>query len=183
MALEIELKAWVDDRQHLEALLGDRFPEERSYERDDTYYCRPDEGSARTFRLRIDNGQPQVTFKDKQVRDGVEVNREREFGVDNADMFREFMQWLGYREYVRKHKQGRVFRGPDPVRLELVHVRDLGDFLELEALLDEQDQDQGDTVAAELRGLLASLGIAAEQIESRYYIDMLREQASSAPHR
>ena len=67
----------------------------------------------------------------------------------------------------------------DNTRLHLDRVEGLGDFLELEVMLAEgQDEAEGHTIA---HALMARLGIANEQLVHVAYLDLLRQQAVSAP--
>ena len=124
-----------------------------------------------------------VSYKVKEVREGLEINDEREFAVSGPDpaagpdaghaVFEELLRRLGLERRAEKHKQGWAweYRG---ITAELSLVRGLGWFVELEILA---DNDRGETVAdarSRLLALLAELGVAAERIESRYYTELLR---------
>lgn len=177
MAYEIEMKAWVDDWAAVERALRDRCTFERSFRKDDRYFAPPDgEG---LFRVRIDAGAPgnhgpgYVTYKEKEVRDGVEVNLEREFGVDDAEAFVEFVTSFRCRETFAKVKEGLHF-SHDGLTVELVRVEGLGDFLEVECVV--ADDGGHHETAERIRAFVRELGIADERIESRPYMKLLRER-------
>ena len=182
MAYEIEMKAWVDDWAAVERALRDRCTFERSFRKDDRYFAPPDgEG---LFRVRIDAGAPgahapgthgpgYVTYKEKEVRDGVEVNLEREFGVDDAQAFVEFVTSFRCRETFAKVKEGLHF-SYDGLTVELVRVEGLGDFLEVECVV--ADDAGHDETAERIRAFVRGLSIADERIEPQPYMKLLRER-------
>lgn len=187
MAYEIEMKAWVDDWQALERALRDRCTFERSFRKDDRYFVPPDgEG---LFRVRSDGRRAYVTYKEKEVRDGVEVNLEREFGVDDAEAFVEFVTSFRCRETFAKVKEGLRF-ACDGLTVELVRVEELGDFLEVEYVVADGSTEDGSTghaaetrhheTAERIRTFVRELGIADERIESRPYMQLLRERRGRA---
>ena len=64
-------------------------------------------------------------------------------------------------------------------RVHLDRVAGLGDFLELEVVLREgQDEAEGH---AEANALMRRLGLLPEQLVHGAYLDLLRQQASAAP--
>ena len=61
----------------------------------------------------------------------------------------------------------------DPLHIELVEVGPLGWFLEMEFILPSKEQIP---LARDLlRLMLQELGLQEEAIESRYYMDLLKE--------
>jgi adenylate cyclase class 2 len=121
-----------------------------------------------------------VNFKRKEVRDGMEVNDEREFSVSDAEVFAELLKRLGLEPWIRKRKIGEAWN-LDGITAELSLVVGLGRFIELEILA---DSDDGATVAAARARLLDAvdrLGVDRSRIEGRYYTELLREAAGFAP--
>ena len=66
-----------------------------------------------------------------------------------------------------------------PTRIHLDRVEGLGDFLELEVTLTSGQTEADGTATA--HALMAQLGVAADQLVSGAYLDLLRAQASAAP--
>jgi len=80
---------------------------------------------------------------------------------------------LGIRGVVRKRRTLYII---GRTRVHLDRVQDLGDFVELEVVLsDEQDVGDGFTTA---RRLMAELGIAEDQLIDKAYIDLLQDSCA-----
>ena len=197
MAVEIELKARLDDPEPVKQKLSSLGTYSRSYEKTDTYWAAGGDGRAAEergpsqvrVRREIDreaDGRVKentlVTYKTKEIRAGIEINDEREFAVvgngsgeAGGGVFEGLLSWLGLRPFIRKEKQGWAWTlGEPPVLAELSKVKDLGWFLELEILAEEKDE----RIIAESRNrlfsLLETLDIPPERIESRPYTEMLK---------
>jgi adenylate cyclase class 2 len=99
MAVEIELKARLDDPEPVKRRLASQGIFCRSYEKNDTYWTAPDGNtscpelprSGVRLRLEITTGAEGctaetalVTYKTREMRDGVEINDEREFALASA---------------------------------------------------------------------------------------------------
>lgn len=180
MAYEVEMKAWAGDWERLERWLRDHAVFERSFRKEDRYFRSQGRTRApgQVFRLRVDDGGACVTFKEKSVREGMELNMEREFSVDDAAAFLELTDRLGCREEFAKVKEGLHF-DYDGLTVELVHVHELGDFLEVEVVHEEADGEVHADAASRIRAFFAEAGIPDERIEPRPYMQLLRERRES----
>ena len=203
MAIEIELKAHVKDSEALKLLLSKKAQYLCSFEKEDTYYFPainhnsdiPKSG----VRLRSDNktfsygtkkNAVYVTYKTKEVRDGIEINEEKEFEVSSSQnckvkVFNEFLKIMGLKPGYSKRKKGWAF-SKDGIYAELLEIEKLGWFLEMEIVVNDIDASYNndatiDEKRKKLMGFLSELGIEKDAIESRYYSEMLREAAESAP--
>jgi adenylate cyclase class 2 len=110
------------------------------------------------------------------MRDGIEVNDEREFEVSDAEVFGELLSRLGLSVWIRKRKIGEAWTA-NGVTIELSEIEGLGFFAELEILA---DVDDAATIAEARKRLLATLeriGIDQSKIEPRYYTEMLAARA------
>lgn len=176
MPYEIELKARIDDWRGVEARVRTLCTWVREFRKEDRYFRRSESSEVETaFRLRLDGPSAVGNFKEKRERDGVEYNREREFHVDDADAFLELIGRIGCEQYAAKVKTGLEFRH-GRITVELVHVDDLGDFLELEVLEPAPDYEAHARAAAEIRTLLERVGISVASIEPGSYVDLLRRK-------
>lgn len=189
MRTEVEIKAWVDDMKALRERVAARYAHAGSYVKEDVYYRLPGDGAgtgapsqraggqgayagAIEFRLRIDSGEAIVTAKRKSIVDGVEVNDEMEYTVSDPAAFERFAEYLGAAVFSRKRKTGDRYKA-GAATIELSHVDRLGDFIEIERLVESDDPALISQADREVRRLLDELGIPASKVEPRYYVDML----------
>ena len=189
MAVEIEIKARLDDFAPVKERLSEWGEYYRSYTKSDVYWLpgQANDGIPSGVRIRRDRGIDAdgaasevvlVTYKTKEIFDGVEVNDESEFTVSDAVPFEALLLNLGLREAIRKEKQGWAWNieGQPPILAELSLVTGLGWFLEIEI---QAANNQRQTVEESRRRLLAALEkleIPPERIEPRPYTVMLREK-------
>jgi adenylate cyclase class 2 len=199
MAFEIELKAWVDDRSAVEKRIGDLAEFTADFEKDDVYWVpvsRSDTSAAagglplsgvriRRETTRARGEEPQslvlVTYKTKEVRDGIEVNDEKEFTVTGLPAFEELLRRMGLDPGISKKKRGRAWRygdSTDAVTVELSEVERLGCFVELEIMADDNDADTVNAARKKLLSFLKLAGISEDRIETRYYNDMLKAMSN-----
>ncbi|MDR2633843.1 MAG: class IV adenylate cyclase [Treponema sp.] len=195
MCIEIELKAWVADPQGVRNTLNTGLSlVSRAFEKEDAYWHPVSGIPAAPFppsgiRIRKETHTDAqgsltrkvlVTYKTKEVRDGIEVNHEREFSVSDGPLFEDLLRRFGFEPGIGKHKKGWAW-DYEGITVELVQVSGLGWFVELEIL---EDEDQTETVAAarsRLLDLLHRLGIAQDKIESRYYTELLARPSGDLP--
>ncbi|QQO08564.1 class IV adenylate cyclase [Breznakiella homolactica] len=200
MAIEIELKAHVQNAEEVRKEI-DRFAQYGyAYEKNDTYwYSRANETQASRalpggLRIRTEkqtgNGDESretvlVTYKSKELRDGIEVNEEHEFSISGEGAFTELLSRLGFEPGISKKKTGWSWSYTG-ITMELSLVDGLGWFLELEILADKKVRG-GETVLEQSRkrllDLLKKTGIPESAIEPRYYTEMLREVRGSGKNR
>jgi len=196
---EIELKARVADRAALEKRLDQIARFTMQLTRDDTYYGLSKETKCK-LRIRREkstaNGSVEIiTYKRKEMRtlpDGSmsEVNDERETGIQNADVLESFLRDSGFMVTLKKHKDVKdwelVIRKDDfpqeagieqdlCATFELCKVPPLGDFLEIEILSPQNKPSCVQAIQKKLRDLLALAKIDENQIENRYYSELLRD--------
>jgi len=201
MAVEIELKARLDDFEPVRERLFAVGEYDRSYIKSDTYWLPAQGGAVASIpsgvRVRRDRGIDAggaahesilVTYKTKEISDGIEVNDESEFTVSSAAPFEALLLNLGLREAIRKEKQGWAWNIPPeqpPILAELSLVTGLGWFLEIEIQAANDQRQTVDESRRRLLALLEKLEIPAEQIEPRPYTAMLKvtEEQRSAKER
>ena len=195
MATEIELKAHIENHEALKSLLAEKAEYLSAFEKEDRYYFFPEHSKSFPSGVRVrrekrtlpDGKETSIscaTYKRKEVRDGIEVNDEREFEAQPVEDFEEFLGRMGWKLGAAKKKRGWAFYR-DGITAELVEVEGLGWFLELEIITVSYDDgistDKIPKVVFteeknRLLGFLDSLGISREAIESRFYSEMLGER-------
>ena len=175
MAMEIELKAWVDDPSGVETRLRKIFGYAAEIEKDDIYYEAGDTSpDLKTIRLRRSGNEWILTFKDK-TRDGaLEINREHETTVGSFDVLDELLRRLGCTFFLRKQKRGFKFEGRGLI-IEFVQVTGLGTFLEIEKIVPEETADI-EKARQEILQVFREAGIPESRLEGRYYSEMLLEE-------
>ena len=200
MAIEIELKAHVDNIDELKYILGAKAEFMGAFEKEDTYWLpngKPDSrhdcdgkdgGIHPISKLRLRREKREfpdgrvnfaafATCKEKRVMDGIEENDEHEFEVHPVEEFEVFLRRMGFKPGAYKKKRGWVYRCAE-ICAELVMVEGLGWFIELEIILDAvNEREDPDSSSKESRkkllDFLEELGISKESIEGRYYTEML----------
>jgi adenylate cyclase, class 2 len=176
VAFEIELKVWVKDREHLKKKLDAGYLFAGSGVKNDIYFLRKNENSpVHRFRVRLEGEKIQVTIKNKIRRGGFEENKEVEFYISDLTAFTEFARQLGYEESIRKRKEFDIYHD-STIQLELNHVDYVGDFLEIEKMLDEQSPAKVKQARDEIYTIMRDLGFNESDIEERYYTEMLKEK-------
>ena len=189
MATEIELKAHVADSETLRKVLLEKSEYLWSFQKDDSYWNTMEGASGirirkekRTFSEGTEKSTLFATYKNKELKGNIEVNNEQEFEIcpSTGQVFENFLTRMGLKPLYSKKKRGWAFNH-DGITAELVEVKGLGWFIELEILLEGESiaGNQEKTVAEtekRLKVFLAALGIAETAIESRYYSVMLAER-------
>jgi adenylate cyclase class 2 len=202
MPLEIELKARLDDCTPVEQRLSKLGTYYRSYKKSDSYWFSSAIGTGIAsippsgVRVRRESGTDAggaayesvlITYKHKEISDGIEVNDEREFTVSAAPPFEDLLIRLGLYKGISKEKQGRAWTIPPqdagqsgavqrPILAELSLVTGLGWFVELEIIAEDDDGQTVEESRKRLLALLEKLEIPADRIESRPYTVMLKEK-------
>lgn len=141
-------------------------------------------GSAEALRPLV--GEPSgeesvfATYKQKQVvSDSCEVNQEEEFQVSDKAALEHFLQAAGFSVVLKKQKLVAAWDWGG-CGIELCHIPELGDFLELEILSDTEDEAVVATCQRQLREVLRRCGVGEEAIESRFYCQLLEEARGEA---
>lgn len=192
---EIELKAHVPDRKKLIEKLNRLAKYICSVEKRDEYYHLPTSGKEKQYvsvRLRSEthcsgtekNTAHYLTYKKKKMRknsDGIqfELNDEKETVLSNADAVLSLLLDSGFTLSLRKEKAVEVYKTQTEcgeATLELCAVSGLGDFLEIEILSQTDEEQVVRAVQAELKKLLLQCGIPLENIEPKYYSELLAEK-------
>ncbi len=181
MNKEIELKAHVDEPDLLKDRLSGIYGSPVLINKNDIYYLYDTDkqsGKGQPVRLRTENGVNTVTVKRKSVSNGIEINDELEFNVDNGENFIKFLQLTGAGKWVDKSKHGWKFTadvGAGKAVIELCEVSRLGWFIEIEIVVESPDDKLIATAQEQILDILKIAGISREKIEQRYYSDMLLE--------
>ena len=194
MRVEVELKAHVSDfaqlQKRIESLAGVS-PSLCEY-KEDTYFSQSEEDAL--FRMRLEQtgssfdamqGTLVFTYKNKTLKEGIEVNEEVEFNStsDQAKAALQFFLSMGYELYITKTKKGYVYTYsvvPDLplLTIELVEVVGLGWFIEMEFIL--EDTSMVERARNCLLLVLDQVGVERSSVENEYYMHMLKKKKPEA---
>ncbi|MDR1247971.1 MAG: CYTH domain-containing protein [Treponema sp.] len=190
MPIEIELKARVKDHEALNkrvSLLAPLPP--LSFEKDDCYWTGGKDGESRpAVRVRKEKilhpggetkEQALAAYKIKEVREGIEINDEREFAVSDPACFEELLRRLGLEPGSSKNKRGWAWTS-GVIHAELCEVsgpkRSLGWFLEIEILAESAAAQVVADSRKTLLDFLEQTGLSRDCIEERYYSELLAQE-------
>ncbi|MFA5852985.1 MAG: class IV adenylate cyclase [Spirochaetales bacterium] len=176
--LEIELKAKVDDSSTVKKLLTAFMTYQGPIDKNDEYWSLPIVASfipsvGFHLRLRIEPDQATVTFKEKTYTDNIEVNKEVEFGILDAEAFRKFLDKMSAKLMYRKRKSGTAWKDESGIVAELVQVDGLGEYLEVETLFEEDAAIDVEEIKRNLMKIIERCGLTISNIEPRPYSQLL----------
>lgn len=175
MSYEIELKvrvnAPIELKKKIEAITGKTG---EKVEKEDIYYRRKDETLA-SFRIRRQDDCLFVTAKRNNRTEGIETNEEAEFKVDKKEFDRltSFSSILGYEILLEKHKKGYAWHYSG-ILVELLDVKELGWFLEIEIISDTLDDKDNEVIR--LYDFLSLCDIDRKDICNESYQQLLQEK-------
>jgi adenylate cyclase class 2 len=193
MPIEIELKVRVGDPRALNERLSRLAPlPALSFEKEDCYWTAVPGGGdggdglkrpvvrLRKERTVYPGGETEekalVTHKVKEVREGIEINDEREFTVSDPAVFEGLLQGLGLEPGMRKNKRGWAWT-VGGIHAELCEVsglkRSLGWFLEIEILAESAEEPVVAGAREKLLDFLEKIDVPRDRIEERYYSELL----------
>lgn len=173
--MEIELKARVRDKAAVAARVAAFARFLRNFDKSDEYWHGPDWRFVRGtkgFRLRKDGEKALVTFKQKRNDGGIEINKETEFQVSDAAGFEALVQRIGCEPFYNKRKTGAAY-DYDGCTVELVAIEGLGDFIEIERLIEKDEPAEIALAQGSIRAILAMSGVPEGEIEGRSYSELI----------
>ena len=195
--MEIELKAHARDREAVLEKLRSFAVFDKSVSKDDRYFKMEKAGAPNghiTARVRQEKNADQegraieekffLTYKKKEKRvssggGALEVNQEFECALDNAECLEALFADIGFVPYFTKHKDAVGFYADTKcgrAHLALGSVPPLGDFLEIEFVTGgDIPEEKIAAMRAELEALVVKCGLALEDIEEKYYSELLAE--------
>jgi len=180
MSLEVEQKFHVTDRPALErTLVAVGAVQTASIDQQDIYLVHPSRDMAATdeaFRIRTDSNGTLLCYKGPRKPGPVKIREEIEILVPDEDLenLRRMLAQLGFceRATVKKHRVTWQMPRPDSqsgtITVALDTVEQLGEFAEVELVVDENEADQASQTVT-----LAGASLGLDRLEPRSYIAML----------
>lgn len=183
--IEVEVKLPIPDPEGVKnRILEAGFKEQRFIEERDTYFdnTRGDiraNGEALRVRetkdCRTGKKQAQINYKGKKLDTQTMTRRELETGVEDGAVCREILQAIGYSPAEPEVIKIRTMLQKDSVTACLDNVRGLGDFLELEILVEREEKK--DAALGQIKDILNSLGYQVSDTVQTSYLSMLQRKA------
>ena len=183
--IEVEVKLPIPDPEGVKnRILEAGFKEQRFIEERDTYFdnARGDiraNGEALRVRetkdCRTGKKQAQINYKGKKLDTQTMTRRELETGVEDGAVCREILQAIGYSPAEPEVIKVRTMLQKDSVTACLDNVRGLGDFLELEILVESEEKK--DAALGQIKDILNSLGYQVSDTVQTSYLSMLQRKA------
>lgn len=176
MARNVEIKARIDSVDRiatLAATLADQGPIEIA--QDDTFF-RCNDGADRLKLRTFAPDRAELIFYRRANSSGPKESFYLITPCRTPDALRESLT-LAWGQAGRVRKQRRLFI-VGRTRVHLDRVEGLGEFLELEVVLEEGESAQAGT--AEAHALMARLGIGTEQLVQGAYVDLLNARSAAA---
>lgn len=182
--IEVEKKAYLKDLSLLDKI-KDFAQFKGNFVKEDVYFAQIGANNINVykdpiFRIRIEEGKQMLSYKKKSLLDKTEVNQEFELDISHLDQssLRSFFQYIGFYPFIEKIKKTSLYQYLDKngftVSLEHNYVDKLGDFLEIEILL--EDSALSKKAQQSIADIFKKLSIPESDIESKYYIDLLMEK-------
>jgi predicted adenylyl cyclase CyaB len=173
MSRNVEIKANLYDRQRVEELLGgtEAFSS-GTFEQHDTFFA----VNSGRLKLRMLPDTSELIYYERPDETGPKLSDYRICNVSEPEVFREMLSSaLGIVGEVRK-KRTLYLLGQTRVHID--QVEGLGDFIELEVVLELDQSDEDGREIAE--NLIDLLGINDDDLIDCAYIDLLRASAHGA---
>lgn len=184
--IEVEIKAsaaplTLDEIKKKAGAAG--FVPKTSMRETDVYFNGNDRNFLKTdeaLRLRtyenIDTGgsQTAITYKGSKTDSRSNTRTEFETGIEDFKTMYDLLKALGYTPVFTVAKE-RTELAKGSITLCLDRVEGLGDFVELEALT--EDERKKEETVEKLLSLLDTLGISRENLTRKSYLEMLMEKA------
>lgn len=151
---------------------------EKKEEKIDDYYTLESLKSypKKSLRIRKQGKGYTVNFKQSiSYEKGVHAKKETEFHVDDINGFLALIRDFGFKMWLRKEKESEIYHVRENLHIEINHVKSLGWFLEIEALVKKKEEIKKSE--KEIDKIRRLLGIHNKQIIKDGYTKQLWEKS------
>jgi adenylate cyclase class 2 len=171
--IEMEVKAYLNDealRNFLE--LAPTFISLSTQA--DVYYNAPNRDFKKTdeaLRIRVSNGHAEVTYKGPKIDTETKARKEISVKIDDSQKFDNILQTLSFTSIrsVDKVRRKYEFEG---VNIMIDEVKDLGRFLEVEVLA----EDNFEADKKHVFSILKRIGLDKEKLTRESYLELLLKE-------
>ena len=170
---EIEMKAHVLDKEKLLKQLTKEYGKTLCSVKDDTYFKYNLLGATKNIRIRSSNIDTRLTFKEKSVIDGLEINEENETVISDPEVMEKLIIQMGGIKFFKKKKITHKFEWRDFV-IECCDVNNIGTFLEIETVT--ESKEHAEEIKQQILTLFEKFEIDPQCIEERSYMELIKEK-------
>lgn len=188
---EVELKAHVYNKEELLKLLKTFATYEGYFFKQDTYYSAIINEKQISIRIRKESQTTKentnqiifLTYKQKELKTTkdnktIEVNNEKECTLSDEAAITCFLQDSGFTVSLKKEKQTERFyieTNFGKATIEVCTINPIGTFIEIEILSPSQEETIINKIKEELINILNKCKIPQDNIENKYYSQLLKE--------
>lgn len=169
---EIEMKARVLNKEKLLKQLTKELGKPILSIKEDTYFKYNLLGVTKNVRIRCSEKETYLTFKEKNIVDGLEINEENETTISDPYVMERLIIQMGGIKFFKKIKTVSKFTCGF-FTIECCDVNSIGTFLEIETVVETNENVQN--IKKEILDLFTRFNIGHECIEGRSYIDLIKE--------
>lgn len=177
--IEVEIRSLLKNTKETETILRSKFPIIKQKHQMDEYFSHPSKGfyansELREYlRIRQDSNNCSFDYHKAHISNGKKTHTEEfEVNIGDAQKLKEILLGLGFKPLVIVDKERKVFDCGD-FEASLDSIRELGDFLEIEA---KKDFGGIDKTKQKCIDFLKDIGVAYIPAPEKSYPDMLIEK-------
>ncbi|MBI5804391.1 class IV adenylate cyclase [Candidatus Pacearchaeota archaeon] len=170
--IEVESKIKVRNPKEIRRRIRDFAKFSGKEEKIDDYYAlNTNHYPKKSLRIRKRKGIYEVNFKQRiSYKKGIHAKKESEFNVSDIKNFVELIKDFGFRKWLRKEKLSEVYTIKKNFHVELNKVKNLGWFLEVEYLAEENEIAEA---RREVVRIMRLLGLKKKDVVKEGYTKML----------
>ncbi len=172
--IEVEIKVPISDKNKIiQKLKNIGFIFKKSVIQKDIYFQHPSRNFVKTdeaLRIRETPEEVFLNYKGPKIDTTTKTREEIEISLKNGKNLIKIFEKLGFQKVILIEKKREIYE-LDEIKASVDMVKGLGDYLELEILLD--NRKQLDTKRELLFSILDRLGISKDKIIRKSYLELL----------
>ncbi|MHA1231327.1 MAG: class IV adenylate cyclase [Candidatus Helarchaeota archaeon] len=172
--IEVEIKVPISDKNKIiQKLKNIGFIFKKSVIQKDIYFQHPSRNFVKTdeaLRIRETPEEVFLNYKGPKIDTTTKTREEIEISLKNGKNLIKIFEKLGFQKVILIEKKREIYE-LDEIKASVDMIKGLGDYLELEILLD--NRKQLDTKRELLFSILDRLGISKDKIIRKSYLELL----------